>query len=109
MGLLLLRGFGGNVLRGWIRGYEMLVDVSSFKSELTLASPFLGRTLKTGYTRLQGLVRETVIGSRDDLPEGYNGPELVLMLQSIASIVLLNHSLLPRSEIRKRPSGTVEG
>jgi len=51
-----------------------------------LASPFLARTLKTGYSRLQALVRDAVIGSREDNNEGYVGPEVVLMLQSIASV-----------------------
>jgi hypothetical protein len=50
------------------------------------ASPFLARSLRMGYSRLQNLVRETVVGSREDATEGYNGPEVVLMLQSIASI-----------------------
>ena len=39
-----------------------------------------------GFARLQGLVRDTVVGTRDDLTEEYDGPELVLMLQSIASV-----------------------
>jgi hypothetical protein len=51
-----------------------------------LASAFLARTLKTGYSRLQGLVRDAVVGSREDTNEGYVGPEVVLMLQSIASV-----------------------
>lgn len=32
------------------------------------------------------MVRETVAGTREDLGEGYDGPEVVFMLQSIASI-----------------------
>jgi hypothetical protein len=51
-----------------------------------VASPFLARTLRSGYSRLQGLVREAVVGSREDIVEGYVGPEVVLMLQSIASV-----------------------
>jgi hypothetical protein len=62
----------------------MLVDVHLLLS-VDVASPFLARTLRTGYSRLQGLVREAVVGSRD-LGEGYVGPEVVLMLQSIASV-----------------------
>ena len=52
---------------------------------LTIASPFLARTLRNGYSRLQSLVKDTVIGSKD-VDEGYNGSEVVLMMQSIASI-----------------------
>jgi len=51
-----------------------------------LASPFLARTLRTGFPRLQNMVREAVIGSRDDANESYSGPEVVLMLQSIAGV-----------------------
>jgi len=32
------------------------------------------------------MVREAVVGSREDVSEGYAGPEVVLMLQSIASV-----------------------
>ena len=53
---------------------------------LTPASPFLARTLKAGYSRLQSMVREAVVGSRDDVDETYIGPEVVLMLQSITSV-----------------------
>ena len=53
---------------------------------LILASPFLSRTLRTGFSRLQSLVREAVVGSREDVSEGYVGPEVVLMLQSLASV-----------------------
>jgi hypothetical protein len=53
---------------------------------LILASPFLARTLRTGFSRLQGLVRDAVLGSREDVDTGYVGPEVVLMLQSIASV-----------------------
>lgn len=53
---------------------------------LIVASPFLSRTLRTGFPRLQNLVREAVVGSREDVGEGYVGPEVVLMLQSIASV-----------------------
>lgn len=60
--------------------------ICNSKSILMLASPFLARTLKTGFTRLQGLVRDAVVGSRDEVGEGYVGPEVVLMLQSIASV-----------------------
>lgn len=80
-----LLGFGGNVLLGWINGFGILVDVSLLCLGLMIASAFLARTLRTGYSRLQGLVREAVVGSRD-LGEGYVGPEVVLMLQSIASV-----------------------
>lgn len=94
MELLPQRGFGGNVLRGWINDSETLVDVPSLCRSclyhhgpwLIVASPFLARTLKTGYSRLQGLVREAVVGSKEDVAEGYVGPEVVLMLQSIASV-----------------------
>ena len=51
-----------------------------------LASPFLARTLRTGFPRLQNMVREAVVGSRDGVDESYTGPEVALMLQSIASI-----------------------
>jgi len=51
-----------------------------------LASAFLARTLKTGFPRLQSMVREAVVGSTEDVREGYVGPEVVLMLQSIASV-----------------------
>lgn len=49
-------------------------------------SPFLARTLRTGFTKLQSLVKDAVVGSREDVDEGYSGPEVVLMLQSIASV-----------------------
>jgi len=66
----------------------MPVDVCLRQLEIVLikASPFLARTLKTGFSRLQSLVKEAVMGSREDVSEGYVGPEVVLMLQSIASI-----------------------
>jgi hypothetical protein len=32
------------------------------------------------------MVRDSVIGNRDDLSEGYDGPEVVFMLQSIVSV-----------------------
>jgi len=32
------------------------------------------------------MVRDAVIGSRDELGEGHDGPEVVFMLQSIASV-----------------------
>jgi hypothetical protein len=54
--------------------------------KLILASPFLARTLRTGFSRLQGLVKDAVVGSREDVQTGYVGPEVVLMLQSIASV-----------------------
>lgn len=53
---------------------------------LTLASPFLARTLRNGFSRLQGLIKDAVVGSREDVDTGYVGPEVVLMLQSIASV-----------------------
>ena len=88
MGLDRQLGSGGNVRRGWISGFEMLVVVWSLlnRSLLTLASPFLARTLRTGFSRLQSIVKEAVVGSREDVNEGYVGPEVVVMLQSIASI-----------------------
>ena len=51
-----------------------------------VASPFLARTLKNGFSRLQSLVRDAVVGSREDVGAGYDGPEVVFMLQSISSI-----------------------
>ena len=76
------------MLPGWINGLKMLVDVYPSQLEIILisASPFLARTLKTGFSRLQNLVREAVVASREDTSEGYVGPEVVLMLQSIASV-----------------------
>jgi len=83
-------GFGGNVRWGWINGLRMLVGVCVplFLSDglLTVASAFLARTLRTGFPRLQSMVREAVVGSTEDVKEGYVGPEVVLMLQSIASV-----------------------
>ena len=46
----------------------------------------MARILRTGFSRLQGLVKDTVTGSREDDGKGYAGPEVVLILQSIASL-----------------------
>ena len=46
----------------------------------------MARILRTGFARLQGLVRDTVTGSREGDDTGYEGPEVVVMLQSIASL-----------------------
>jgi hypothetical protein len=51
-----------------------------------VASPFLARTLKNGFSRLQSMVRDAVVGSREDSGAAYEGPEVVFMLQSISSI-----------------------
>jgi hypothetical protein len=51
-----------------------------------VASPFLARTLKNGFSRLQSMVRDAVVESREDLGAAYEGPEVVFMLQSISSI-----------------------